>query len=153
MRFLRHPIIFTVAFAALAGACTGFEHSLTPTSPSDAALRSYLGNWSAAGVTTFPTSQSCGGLTWKITSQQGNSIAGEFHATCAGGVELNGIANGTIDGDIKFQASGTASGLGPLACAFTLNGTGVLQTSSTILVTYAGDTCAGPISGSEIIRR
>ena len=152
MRFAVKQMVLVAALAVLANACTGFEHTLTPTIPSDTTL-SYLGDWTSASLTSFPTPQSCGGVTWKVTSQQGNTIAGEFQVACAGGVTLSGVANGTIAGDLTFQAAGTATGLGPLACAFTLSGTGVLQTASSILVTYAGSTCAGPVSGSEIIRR
>ena len=152
-RFAHSQMILAVTLAALASACTEFEHSAMPTSPSDATLRSYLGDWTSASVASFPTPQSCGGFTWKVTSQQGNKISGEFQATCAGGVALAGVASGTIDGDIKFEASGTATGLGPLTCPFTLTGTGVPQGTSTILVTYTGEMCMGNISGSEVLRR
>jgi hypothetical protein len=122
-------------------------------SPSDPALRSYLGEWASAPLTSFPTPQSCGGLRWKITSQDANNVAGEFQATCAGGISLTGAASGTIDGNIRWEASGTAAGLGPLTCPFSLTGTGDLQATATILVTYSGQTCLGPVSGTEVLRR
>ena len=142
-----------VALAMSLSGCVGFEHKSTVVSPSDPALRSYLGEWAAASVTSFPTPQSCGGLRWTITSQDANSIAGEFQATCAGGASLTGVASGTIDGNIHFQASGTAAGLGPVTCPFSLTGTGDLQANTTILVTYSGQTRLGPISGTEVLRR
>lgn len=141
------------ALAVLLSGCVGFEHSSSVVSPTDPAVRSMLGEWAAAPLTSFPTPQSCGGLRWTITSQEANSIAGEFQATCAGGASLTGVASGTIDGNIQFQASGTAAGLGPLTCPFSLTGTGDLQANTTIRVTYSGQTCLGPISGSEVVRR
>ncbi len=152
----RHMTVRAIVGAALAllvGACVGFEHTTTPVSPSDPALRSYLGNWAAASATSFPTPQSCGGLQWNITSQDATHVSGEFQATCSGGITLTGVASGTIDGNIRLEASGNATGLGPLPCPFSLTGTGVLQAASTITVTYGGQTCMGPISGTEILRR
>jgi len=63
------------------------------------------------------------------------------------------VASGTIDGNIRWEASGNATGLGPLTCPFSLTGTGDLQATSTIAVTYTGQTCLGPISGTEVLHR
>ena len=144
--------------ALLLSACVGFESHTTTISPSDAAaLTSYVGNWtSAAGLnpTSFPTRDSCGGLQWKITSQDATSVAGEFQATCAEGIALAGVASGRLDGNIKFQASGTATGGSvPATCPFSLTGAGDIQDATTIRVTYSGQTCLGPISGTEVLRR
>lgn len=151
------PAIVAVTLSALASACAGFEQHATPTTPSETTdLRSYLGEWTSAAATsspTFPTRETCTSLKWKITSQVGNTVSGQFQATCAGGAELSGVANGTIDGAIKFEASGGATGLGQDLCPFRISGTGTLQTTSTIVMTYSGQTCLGPISGTETLRR
>ncbi len=56
-------------------------------------MRSYLGTWAGPAVT--PAAQSCGGLQWKITSQNGTQASGEFVATCADGIKLSGTMTAT----------------------------------------------------------
>jgi hypothetical protein len=131
--------------------CIGFTHESTSTSPTSIA-QSFVGEWRSAN-SAFPTSQSCTDLVWNVSSQTESSVAGTFEATCAGGITLTGTATGELDGDLHINAYGTASGFGATACNFTLTGTGVLQADGSIRVDYTGQTCIGPISGTEIIRR
>jgi hypothetical protein len=142
--------IVVVLLAAVSGACFGFENTLTgPTSQNG----SYVGSWTSSPLTGgFPTRESCGNLKWTVTSQQGNNIAGNFEATCAGGIVLNGTASGTIAESIVWTASGNAT-QGSLTCPFTLSGTGAFQGTSAIVVTYAGTACGVPLNGTETIRR
>jgi hypothetical protein len=156
MKFLRAAVIVIVAVANTA--CFGLDQLLgkSPTSPSDTSstsVRSYLGTWNGPAVTSYPTTQSCGNMQWKITSQTGGQINGEFHATCAGGATLVGTVVAThSDTTIPWAASGTAT-QGTNSCPFSLTGTGTFQGTSNILVTYAGTVCTLPVSGSELITR
>jgi hypothetical protein len=143
--------------ALLLSGCIGFENRST-ISPSDAAsLRSYVGEWtSAAGLSqmSFPTRESCGGLKWKVTTQDSTSMAGEFQASCAGDIILTGVASGRLDGSIRFEASGMATGGSlPASCPFSLTGVGDIENPTTLRVTYTGQTCVGPIGGVEILHR
>jgi len=143
-----------VSLAWLTQACFGVEYretlKISPTSGSD---RSFLGEWRSASV-SFPTPQTCSDLKWTVTSQNGPNIAGNFEATCGGGaVKLTGTATAVIEGHLRIDAVGTATGFGSTPCSFSLTGTGVLQSDSSIRVDYTGQTCIGPISGTEVIRR
>ena len=155
MRCLRAAFILSLALGSTA--CFGLENLLgkSPTSPTgeSASVRSYLDTWNGPAVTSFPTAQSCGGLEWKITSQVGNQISGDFQAVCSGGVTLAGTVVGSHgDSAIPWAAAGNAT-QGGTTCPFNLTGTGTFQGTSNILVNYAGTTCLGPVSGSETLKR
>jgi hypothetical protein len=155
MKLLRTALILTLAVGSTA--CFNSIKNLfsSPSSPSDSdsTVRSYLGTWVGPTVSSFPTAQSCGNLQWKITSQTGNQIGGDFQAACAGGITLVGTIAATHgDTAIPWAASGTAT-QGATSCPFNMTGTGTFQGTSNILVNYAGTTCAGPVSGSETIKR
>ena len=152
MKLLRFALI--VALAVSSTACIDlFKNIFTsPTEPSkNGDIRSYLGTW--AGPTVAPAAQSCGSLLWKITSQTGGQASGEFSATCADGVTLTGTMTATHgDTSIPWAATGTATKAGA-TCPFSMTGTGTFQGTSNIVVSYAGTSCNGPISGSETIKR
>ncbi len=113
---------------------------------------------SAAGVvwtsnSFAPDPSSCGNFEWKITSQTPTSMAGDFRASCMNGaVEISGSASGSINGSIvPMSASGQATGTG-LTCPFALTGTGHILDENSMRVDYQGTTCAGLVSGSEILQ-
>jgi len=153
MKLLKTALI--VALAVGSAACGDlfkniFDSPTTPTETSGA-VRSYLGTWTGASVT--PVAQSCSGLQWKITSQTGNQASGDFAATCDDGVQLAGTVTAThSDTTIPWAATGTAT-KGPTTCPFNMTGTGTFQGTSNIVVSYAGTSCLGPLSGSETIKR
>jgi hypothetical protein len=154
MRLLRIALIMMLAVGSTACFNTLKDLFNSPTGPSDStSVRSYIGTWNGPTLTAFPTTQSCGNLQWKITSQTGNQMSGDFTATCAGGVALAGTLAATHgDTVIPWAATGTAT-QGATTCPFNLTGTGTFQGTSHILLNYAGTTCLGPISGSETITR
>jgi hypothetical protein len=147
-----------LALALAATACYGLDNlfNKSPTSASDSSssnsTRSYLGTWS--GPVATPGAQSCSGLQWKITSQTGNQITGDFTATCAGGTNLVGTLVATITDSttIPWAASGNAT-QGATNCTFNLTGTGTFQGTSNIVVSYSGTACGVSLSGSETIKR
>ena len=153
MKFLRMVSIAAAAIGCAACLSTFKDLFSSPTKPSDtnSAVRSYLGTWSGPAAT--PAVQSCGGLQWKITSQNGSQASGDFVATCANGIKLAGTMTAThSETAIPWAATGTAT-KDATSCPFNMTGTGTFQGTSNILVSYAGTTCLGPISGSETITR
>lgn len=142
-----------VSLALLTQACFRVDYQETLKNTPTSGVQSLLGEWRSASAASFPTPQACGDLKWNVTSQDATHIAGTFDATCAGGVKLAGAASGVVDGNLHFEATGNATGLVPFTCAFTLNGTGVLQPDSSLRIDYTGETCVGRISGTEILRR
>ena len=156
MRSEGRPITAVViALTILAGGCD-FEQRSTPTTPSEIA-NSFVGILASASgplATELPTPESCTGLEWHVTDQEGNTVAGDFKATCAGGIELTGTATGTIEGpSIAWSASGMATSSVTLPCAFSLTGTAQLEGSEIIQVDSSGTTCLGPISGTEALQK
>ena len=156
MKFLRLAFIASMALGTTA--CFGLDSLLgkSPASPSPSpseSVRSYLGTWTGPAITTYPTTQSCGNMQWKITSQSGSQITGEFQATCASGATLAGTVVAThSETSIPWAASGNATQSGA-SCPFSLSGTATFQGTSHMLVSYAGLVCSIAVSGSETITR
>jgi len=153
MKLLRTALIIVLAVGSTA--CFDmFKNLFSPTKPTDPTsgdIRSYIGTWT--GPTVTPAAQSCGGLMWKITSQTGSQASGDFAATCADGVKLDGTMTAThSDTSIPWAATGTAT-RGAATCPFNMTGTGTFQGTSNIVVTYSGTSCNGPVSGTETIKR
>ena len=155
MRYLRSAAIALLALSATA--CYGLENlfNKSPTSATDSTTspRSYIGTWSDPAAAA-PTTQSCSGLEWKITTQTGTQITGDFTGTCAGGIVLAGSMVATITDatTIPWAASGNAT-QGSTSCTFNLTGTGTFQGTSSIVVSYSGTACGVSVSGSETIKR
>lgn len=149
---VRQRRCFTVAVLALlafaATACVEYAHD-GPTSPSGVLQSLTAGLWTSDGGIN---PNACGNFQWQITELTSNSAKGTFGATCAGGITLSGGADGTLNGStLNWQAAGTAGT--PIGdCPFTLNGTANLE-SSGIRVNYSGNTCIGPVSGSELLKK
>jgi hypothetical protein len=146
-------LLTLVALAAAAIACE-YTRESNPIAPTELS-RSLVGVWTSAGAssTGLPDPDTCGGLTWNVTSQTATSISGRFGATCAGNVKLEGTGTGTLRTPtlIDWTAAGTATPEGLPPCDFTLTGTANIGTD--IEVTYTGRTCYGPISGTQRLRQ
>lgn len=154
----RVGVIALIAGGALSAGACGFQVGREdPTAPSSNVSEALsvppVGVWNSAAL-TVPDPRSCGNFEWKITSQTSTSMAGNFTASCMNGaVEISGSASGHIDGTIvPMTASGQAVGAG-LTCPFSLTGTGHILDENSMRVEYTGTTCAGPVSGSEVLRR
>jgi hypothetical protein len=153
MKLLRTALIVTLAVSSTACGVDMLKNLFSsPTEPSKTGdIRSYLGTW--AGPTIAPAAQSCGSLLWQITSQTGGQAGGEFSATCGDDVKLTGTMTATHgETSIPWAATGTAT-KGAATCPFSMTGTGAFQGTSNIVVSYAGTSCNGPVSGSETIKR
>ena len=152
MKLLRTALVIAMALSSTA--CIDMFKNIfnSPTEPSNTGdVRSYLGTWTGAAIA--PAAQSCGALLWKTTSQTGSQVSGDFSATCADDVKLAGTMTAThSDTSIPWAATGTAT-KGATTCPFSMTGTGTFQGTSNIVVSYAGTSCNGPVSGSETIKR
>ena len=94
----------------------------------------------------------CADFKWNATEQTATTARGSFSATCAGDLKVAGTAQGTLNGSvITWSADGDATTAG-IACHITLTGTAELGANS-IRVPYSGDTCAGKVSGVEILNK
>lgn len=134
----------------LSAGCLDFERksSLAPSSTGASAL---VGNWTSSNIIPSPTT--CTDFKWDVTEQTGVSASGNFSATCAGSLKLTGSARGTLAGStVSWSANGTAQAADLPSCAITLTGTAELTTDS-IRVPYTGQTCLGPVSGVENLKR
>ena len=142
-------VVCSVAAVAAAG-CLGFERKSTVTGPTSG-VGALLGSWTSSNV--IPSPASCTDFKWNATEQTANSARGAFSATCASDVKLSGTAEGTLSGSIvNWSAQGTANAADVASCGFSLTGTAELGVDS-IRVPYAGDTCAGRVSGVQILRK
>jgi hypothetical protein len=148
--------LLALAFAAIAAVavtgCIGFEHTSSLTSPSSvASANALLGVWTSGNV--IPSPSSCTNFQWHATEQTSNSAKGSFSATCAGGLNVAGTAQGTLSGStVSWTANGTATAADLPSCPVTLTGTAELGADS-IRIPYSGTTCLGPVSGVEILKK
>src|ERR1035437_2788340 len=166
MRKTISRLMTAVAVSLLVTAC-GFESNSTgilaltssTSNPSigggTASVLSYLGTWASQTLTTLPSVSTCGNLQWNVTSQTVSALSGTFSAVCAGNLTVSGTASGQLNGTtIPMTASGSATVPGfPVACAFSLVGTGHVKSDNSIQIDYSGTTCAGPMQGTETLHR
>ncbi len=138
--------------AVATSACFGYESKTTPAQPTgQTGVAALIGSWSS--TTALPSPNTCTDFKWNVTEQTANSARGSFSATCANDLKLSGTAQGTLSGSvINWSAQGTATAPGLPSCAVSLTGTAEIAIDS-VRVPYTGDTCAGRVSGVEILRR
>lgn len=145
--------------AAFVGACSMQKSSesadslTSPSSTASAASQTIM-TWASAS-SELPTGAGCSNFKWNITSQSATSISGSFTLLCLAAATVNGTATATITGDaVAITAQGTAAGQGvPANCTFTLTGSGTIQGTTSLPLTFTAQTCLGPTSGRETLRR
>jgi hypothetical protein len=110
---------------------------------------------SASAAPTLPDPKTCGNFQYQIASQTPTSISGTFTGQCGGGLTISGSASGTLNGTaVTLTATGTASMPGIPNCPFTLTGNGTVEDNgNTLRMPFTGETCLGPVSGTEVMRR
>ena len=166
--------VVCVGFASLMTTACAFEHTTSVLVPTSAeAVNSTGGGGSAPGagspstpsligtyvsssaMPTLPDPRSCGNFQYQIASQTSSSISGTFSGTCGGGLTISGSVSGTLNGTaVSLTATGTASMPGIPSCPFTLNGNGTIEDNgNTLRMPFTGETCLGPVSGTEVLRR
>jgi hypothetical protein len=143
------PLAIAASLMPLVG-CFGYERSST-LGPSGTGTAALLGSWSSSNV--IPSAESCTDFKWDVTEQTGNRASGSFSATCANDIKVQGTAAGTLTGStVNWSAQATASVANMASCAITLTGTAEILVDA-IRVPYSGQTCLGPVSGVETLRK
>jgi hypothetical protein len=141
-------IVLSIATAGMIGC--GYEREST-LGPSNSGASALLGTWTSSNA--VPSVSNCSDFRWNVTQQTGNTASGTFSATCVGNLRVEGSANGTLTGStVTWNAQATASVPNLPACPITLSGTAELGVDS-IRVPYSGNTCIGPVSGVEVLRK
>jgi len=163
------PILTLVASAFVAAACSSERQTtvLIPTTPSATPVRtnantnkpslSLVGTWTSSnGVgarMTLPGSLSqCGNLQLTVSSQTATQATGRLTMDCPAGVIIAGNIVGQLGGaniPIVYQGAATQ---GTESCAFTMNGTFFPIDATTFRFEFTGQSCFGPIYGTETLR-
>ena len=138
-----------LATILLAGCEVSSEGGLNPSAPS--AFASLLvGEWSSRSA-SLPTQDTCTDLQWSVSQDTTSTYSGAFSATCGAGIEVEGtLAAILVDDQLALTGVGTATPLGSIGCDFTLDGTARVV-GDTIQLDYAGSSCLGPVSGTEVL--
>jgi hypothetical protein len=149
---MKPSLVFALTLAAMSAVgCSGSERPANTLGPSSSGSSQLLGNWTSSSLVVSPTA--CTDFRWNVTQLTGTSATGTFSATCPGDVRVSGTASGTLNGTtVTWTAQGTAAVPSVPSCAIALSGTAELGMDS-IRVPYSGQTCLGPVSGVEVLRR
>ena len=153
-------LIVVIAGSAASAACLDFLKDLTKpsvTTTTTSAADTLAGTW--ATTQSLPGSSgslanSCVNYSWTVTQFSGSSGSGTFAATCFGNVAVTGSASGSINGNtITWSANATGTVPNFPSCQINLSGTATLEANNKIRIPYAGTTCLGPVSGTEVIQK
>lgn len=151
-------VLLTIAAAAGTTACSDLINKISDlTKPTETTTQTLAGNWSTVqslAGSSGSLQDACVNFKWNVTQTSGTSGSGTFSATCAGNVQVSGSASGTLTGSvINWSATATGTITGQPPCTIALAGTATLEANNRIRIPYAGTTCLGPVSGTEIISR
>jgi hypothetical protein len=154
---MTRKVLFATLVAALMSVnCSNLldelKNTTSSSSPSTTGAQSLNGTW--ASVSSVTTEQNtCTNFRWTVTDFSNSTGTGSFTATCLSNMAIAGTATGMLTGSTVTWTA-TAVGLSPAgdSCPISLNGTAVLDNDQ-IRVPFSGTTCAGAISGTEILRR
>ncbi len=138
--------------AALTTGCAQFEQVMSTVGPSGApSVASLLGNWTSSSSVGAGIN-SCTNFQWALTGQQGSAVTGQFSAIC-GSINVQGTVSGEVNGkEVPFTIAGSAAVAGAGTCSVSVSGTARIE-GDAIRVPYSGNTCFGPASGEEVLRR
>ena len=161
--------VLALALAVAVTACVDVKHeTTTPVSPSSdsssssssssAQVSSVLKTGSWASTTQKATASfnpgECGNFQWQILTMTTTSATGTFSAVCAGGLALQGSAEGKLEGiTANITVSGTGSSPTITSCTFSISAVAVPQTLDTVKLTYSGTVCGMTTSGTEILKK
>lgn len=136
-----------IPLAALLLSFSACSSEKTPSNPSPTPdpIAPFTGVWRSTSATG-----ACTAMNWSVTAVTPTTATIIYTAACAG-VPVTGTANGTVTGTtMNWSANGTAAN----TCAYTINGTATPATIATDLnITYTGNVCGTPASGSDTLHR
>lgn len=163
--------VLALALAVVVTACVDVKHeTTTPASPSSNSsssssssssstqVSSVLKTGSWASTTQKATASfnpgECGNFQWQILTMTTTSATGTFSAVCAGGLALQGSAEGKLEGiTANITVSGTGSSPTISSCTFSISAVAIPQTLDTVKLTYSGNVCGMTTSGTEILKK
>ena len=152
----RTNLLVVAALSALLGAgCQGLltQNMTSPSSTVSASVQGMAGAWASVSAVTPAPAGTCTNFHWTITEFTGTSGSGSFTAACAGNLQVAGTALGTLSGTtVNWTASAVGTAAGNVTCPISLTGTATFD-GTQFRIPYSGTTCAGPISGTEILRK
>ena len=149
---MKRSLSVVIVTAIVAAGCFKVDTKTTPTNSAS----SLSGTW--ASIESLPGAsgsllQSCTNFRWAVTEYTGTTGAGTFGATCLGNIEVTGSARGTLVGTtVNWTANATGTMAGGPSCPIALSGSATLE-ADRIRIPYAGTTCLGPVSGTEVIKK
>ena len=140
----RGPLTSLIA-ALLVSLCACSEKTPSNPTPTPDPIAPFAGVWRSPSG-----SGACTAINWSVTAVTPTTATIVYTTTCAG-IPVSGTANGTVTGTtMNWSANGTAA----TTCAYTINGTAAPATIATDLnVTYNGNVCGTPVSGSDTLHR
>ena len=121
-------------------------HDSTPSNPTPTPdpITTFTGLWRSTS-----TSGACTGINWSVSAVNATTATILYTATCAG-ISVTGIANGIAAGTtMNWSATGSAAN----NCAYTITGTATPAQTTDLNVTYSGNVCGTPVSGTDTLRR
>jgi hypothetical protein len=125
--------------------CACSEKTPTNPTPTPDPIAPFTGVWRSPSG-----SGACTALNWSVAAATPTTATIIYATTCAG-IPVAGTANGTVVGTtMNWSATGIAAN----SCAYTISGTAIPATIATDLnVTYNGNVCGTPVSGSDTLHR
>jgi hypothetical protein len=146
---MRQAILAIVAAASIASAGC-FEYGRKTTGPSSD-LSELAGRWASGDLGAVV--DGCGKFEWNVTQYSDTRAEGSFSAECEGNVKIDATARAELAGSIiNWSANGNASAPSLPSCPISLTGTATVK-GNTIEVPYSGNTCMGPVSGTEVLTK
>jgi hypothetical protein len=161
--------VLALALATAVTACVDVKHETTTpaspssnssssSSPSSSEVSSVLKTGSWASTTQKATASfnpgECGNFQWQILTMTATSATGTFSAVCAGGLALQGSAEGKLEGiTANITVSGTGSSPTIQNCTFSISAVAIPQAVDTVKLTYSGNVCGMTTSGTEILKK
>jgi hypothetical protein len=144
-------LLVAILCLAVAAGCSYETSSDSPVGPTPQPS-SFAGTWTS-GAIAVPDTNTCTNFQWNVTQVNGPTVSGQFSATCAGGLAVNGTGTGTTNASsLTWSATGTASQSGT-TCPFSLSGTATPQSTNTIRIDYAGSVCGTAVGGTQILTK
>lgn len=141
----------TFVVAQSTGGCLSSLKNAIPTGTSgEPAMEAFSGNWSSLAASA--ASNACTDFSWRVTDVTASGASGEWSARCLTAIPVSGTASATfVEGEVRWTATGAGTIEGA-SCPVALAGTSGLANGQ-VRISYAGTTCLGPVSGTEILRK
>ena len=127
------------------------------TVPAETSSSPLVGTWAAAAAGSAADSpaplSNCSNFQLKITSQSGNTGSGTFSTICNAMYQVNGTAQGTLNGSVlQLTLNATTQIPNVGACPITVTSNATLA-GDVITLPFTANTCLGTFTGTETLRK